>query len=737
MGDFRLGLTMHAEDSDLHGTPGGPDRRDRRGVDRRRFLLGLGVVAGAGALAACGASGTSGGPSTARKPYSALTGPDMSGSAPGVRAQDDLFRHVNGGWYDRYQLPADKVSTGAMEELGDKVEQQLKEIIESIRDPKSGSEEAKIRDVYRAFMDVGAIDSAGIEPIRPMLAAIDSAADKTALFDVVGAQQRTDGGWGVVTLMIGPDSKNSSRNIVTVAPGGGGLEKVQYTDPNSQKVRDDYRAYLRKIAELAGLPDPEGAANRVFAFETRMAAALWDNEKYRDVDATYNVYQWPQLTDLAPGFDWARWRDLQGVKPEASKDLVVMQPSYLTAAAQAWAETDIATLKDCARIGIVGSYSLVLPQTFGDARFEFTKTLQGTEKQPDRWKTAVSMVDQMVGDALGKQYVKKHFSADAKRQVEKLVDNLKAAYRASLERSTWMTPPTRSAAIAKLDQITTKLGYPDKWEDYSALQTDGKSAAANLRAGRNFYTAQDLDSLTKPVDRSKWGMLPQTVNASYNPTNNEICFPAAILQVPFFSADNQAAVNYGAIGAIIGHEIGHAFDDQGSKYDGQGNVKDWWAPADRAEFDKRTQALIAQYSQLVPIGLSPENKVNGAMTVGENLSDLGGLSIAIDAFRIAVRNRDEGTEFADATSTAPSSGAPSGAPSPEPSLAPLFLSYARSWQGKTRPEAVKESLTSAVHSPPEFRTNQVVKNIDAFADTFGVKPGDGEWLDPKDRVKLW
>ncbi|ADG79513.1 Endothelin-converting enzyme 1 OS=Tsukamurella paurometabola (strain ATCC 8368 / DSM / CCUG 35730 / CIP 100753 / JCM 10117 / KCTC 9821 / NBRC 16120 / NCIMB 702349 / NCTC 13040) OX=521096 GN=Tpau_2915 PE=4 SV=1 [Tsukamurella paurometabola] len=711
--------------------------RPKGGVDRRRFLLGLGTVAGAGVLAACGGTGTPGGPSTTRRPYSSLTGPDMSGAAPGVRVQDDLFRHVNGAWYDSFQIPPEKPSGGGMETLTDQVEKQLREIIESIRDAKAGSDEAKIRDTYRTFMDTAKIDAVGTAPLRSTLSAIDGAADRAALFDVVGAQQRTDGGWGVVGVSVSPDRKNSTRNLVHLTPTMGGLpSKAHYLDAQMQDVRDKYREFMRKTAELAGFADPAGTADRVIAVETNLARATWEREKYRDDNATYNLYQWTQLADLAPGFDWLRWRDLQGLTSETSKEVVVMQPDFLPAAATIWAKTDIEALKDCARMGIISTYADVLPQAFGDARFEFyERTLDGAQKQEERWKMGVTMVNTTLGEALGRLYVQKHFSAESKRQVEKLVENLKSAYRSAFERSQWMSPPTRTAAIAKLDKMTTKLGYPDKWEDYSTLEVGTSSAVENTRAVIAYTEQMTLDQLTKPVDRSKWNMLPQSVNASYVPTSNEICFPAAILQAPFFSVDNQAAVNYGAIGAVIGHEIGHAFDDSGSKYDGDGNLKDWWAPADRAEFDKRTKALIAQYNTLVPIGAAPGSTVNGAMTVGENLADLGGLGIAVEAFRLAVKNRDAGTEFADQSGSATPSA--SGPQAENAALVPLFLSYARSWQNKTRPEAVRESLATAMHAPPEFRTNQVVKNVDTFADTFGVRPGDGEWLEPKDRVRLW
>ncbi|NMD54701.1 MULTISPECIES: M13 family metallopeptidase [Tsukamurella] len=710
----------------------------RPGIDRRGFLVGLGLAAGAGALAACGVSDPAGGPSSAaRRPYNTLAGPDMSGAAPGVRAQDDLFRHVNGAWYDGYTMPADKVSTGAMEIMGDEVEQQLKEIVESIRDPRAGSDEAKIRDVYRTYLDTAAIEAAGTGPIRPMLAAIDGAADRAALFEVMAAQERSDNGWGIVASAIGPDGKDSTRTVVTLAPTGGALQKDQYTDPQSENIRAAYRTYLRTTARLAALPDPEATATRIFDLESRLAAETWAPEKYRDPTATYNPYKWEQLADLAPGYDWIRWRDLQGIRADVSQDVVLVQPGFLTAAARIWAETDLETLKDRARMTIVQNYSSVLPAAFRDADFQLAKVLQGVERQPERWKDAIGLLNGGLGEALGRLYVDKHFAGDAKHQAERLVTNIKSAFRTSFEQSPWMTPPTRSAAIVKLDKISTKIGYPDKWEDYTKLTTDPASAVGNLRALAMFANERSLDELSKPVDRSKWSMVPQTVNAQYDPTRNEICFPAAILQKPFYSPDSTAAVNYGAIGAVIGHEIGHAFDDSGSRYDGDGNLRDWWAPQDRAEFDKRAKAVIAQYDVLVPTGLGPGDTVNGELTVGENLADLGGLSVAIKAFRIAVANRDEGTEFADRDGAAAASSSAAAASTSDAVLVPLFLSYSRSWQSKTRPETAKEMLATDPHAPEELRVTQVVKNLDAFVAAFGVRPGDGEWLAPEERVTLW
>ena len=724
-------------DRDPFGAPSG-------GFDRRRFLAGFGVLAGTAVLAACGVSSPGGGsPSSSARPARPLTGPDLSGAAPGVRVQDDLFRHVNGAWADGYRIPADKASFNTFTELSDRALDQLKAIIEGIKDPRTRSDEAKIRDVYDSFMDTARIDREGADPIKPDLEAIDKAADKAALLDVIGAHEK-QGVSGLVGFYVDTDQKDSSKYVLSLVQSGIGLpDEAYYRVPKYAEVRDKYRAFLEKVAALAGLSDAPGVAARVLAFETSVAKGHWGRVRSRDATATYNPYPWSELAKLAPGYDWDRWQKAVGIKADDAKNVVVSQPSFLTAAAKLWADTDLNTLKDHARIQVVRAYAAYLAEPFATATFDFySKTLRGVEQQRDRWKRGVAVVEGALGEALGKLYVTKHFPSDAKHQAEQLVNNLRSAYRASFEDLDWMTPATRRAAAAKLEKIRTKIGYPEQWRDYGDLKTDGKSIVANVRASGEFENAYQLAKLAKPVDKGEWLMTPQTVNAYYNPGMNEIVFPAAILQPPFFSPDAQAAVNYGGIGAVIGHEIGHAFDDQGAKYDGDGNLKDWWEPADRAEFDKRTKALIAQHDALVPAGLPPTNKVNGGLTVGENLADLGGLSIAIAAYRIAVANRDAGTEDAAQASAAPSaeasaSAAPSAGVAADPDLTPLFLSWGRIWRNKAREASAIQSLATDPHAPNEFRANQVVKNVSAFAATFGVKPGDKEWLEPQDRVKVW
>lgn len=699
------------------------------GLDRRRFLAGSGVIAGSAVLAACGVSSPDGRVSTSSaRPARPLMGPDMSGAAPAVRVQDDLFRHVNGAWLDAYAIPAEKISFGTFDELADRALKQIREIVEGIRSPSPGSDEGKVRDFYDSFMDTARIGRQGSDPIKPDLEAIHGAADKDALLDVIGAHQRQGVG-GLVSFFVSVDRKDSSKYVLSFGQAGIGLpSEAYYRDPKHAEILGKYRAYLQKMASLAGLSDSVGVAARVLAFETAVAKGHWEAVRSRDVTATYNPYPWAELLKLAPGYDWDRWAKAVGIKADDAKNVVVLQPSFLTAAAKLWQDADLGTLKDHARVQVIRAYATYLSEPFVTTDFEFfSKALSGVEQQSERWKRAIGVTEGVLGEVLGKLYVKKHFPADVKQQAEQLVNNLLSAYRASFENLEWMTPATRRAAVDKLEKIRIKIGYPEKWRDYSSLETNSESIVGNIRSAREFWTDAQLAKLGEPVDREVWALLPQTVNASYHPSKNEITVPAAILQPPFFSPDAQAAVNYGGIGAVIGHEIGHAFDDQGSKYDGDGNLKDWWTPPDRAEFDKRTKALIAQYDTLVPAGLPPENTVNGALTVGENLADLGGLSVAIDAYRIAVANCDPGTEGAALASHTPAS----------PDLEPLFLTWGRTWRNKERETAAMQSLPLAAHAPSEFRANQVVKNIDSFAETFGVKPGDEQWLAPGERIKIW
>ncbi|APB01613.1 M13 family metallopeptidase [Nocardia seriolae] len=668
-------------------------------LDRRAFLIALGLVPAAAALASCGRD------STPKQP----TGPDLSGADDAVRVQDDLYRHVNGKWLREYQLPPDKTSFGAISEANERTESQLREIVEGIKDPKDGTDAQKIRDLYDARVDWDTVEKLGMTPLQDLFDQIDKAATKPDLAKVMGALPIG----GLIGLGVSIDSKHSDKYVPIVAQSGTGLGEEYYRKPQYAQKLAAYRPYLEKIAAGAGFADPAGMAQRVLDLETRIAAGMWDKVRNRDAEATYNRMTWAQLTELGRGFDWEPWLAGSTDRPkELFAELVVRQPSFITAAAQLWNEVDIAVWRDYLKIYLVRGYAKYLPKAINDANFDFFGTvMQGQQQRQERWRYGIDIVNGELPDLLGKLYVDKHFPASAKEEVKRMVDDLLTAYRENFRDNGWMSHPTRDAALTKLDKMRVKIGYPDKWDDYSKLTITRGKLIESLRAVNAFSSKKDMDRLGTPVDKSEWGMSPQTVNAYYSPPNNEIVFPAAYLQPPYFDKDATLAVNFGAVGATIGHEIGHGFDDQGSKYDADGNLKDWWTPEDRAAFEARAQKVVGQYDGLVPEGLTGEHKVDGKLTLGENLADLRGFQIALAAYRIAEKR----------------------AGNDNPDFQSVFLSWSRGWRSKQTPELTAE-LLSDPHSPDEFRCNQVVRNLTEFYNTFGVKEGDKLFLAQDQRV---
>ncbi|WP_238845862.1 M13 family metallopeptidase [Nocardia terpenica] len=673
-------------------------------INRRSLLIALGAVPVVTALASCSTE-----TQPAKKPP---TGPDLSGVDPAVRPQDDLYRHLNGKWLADYQLPPDKTGYSTFDEVSDRIEGQLREIVEGIHAPKDGTPEQQIRDLYDARMDTDTIEKLGMSPLQDLFDQIDKAPAKPDLAKVMGALPIG----GLIGMGVGVDQKNSNAYLPYLSQSGIGLSEQYYRKPEYADKLAAYHTYLEKIATGAGFPDPVGMAQRVFDLEKRIAAGFWDNVRTRDDDATYNLKSWSELPALAPGFDWDPWLAGNTDRPKNLFDkVVVSEPSFVTAAAQLWGEVDIAQWREYLKIAVVRQFAKYLKKDIADANFEFFgKVMNGTQQQPEQWKSAITTVDQFAGDQLGKLYVAKHFPPDAKDRAKALVEDLMAAYRENFTNSSWMSPPTREAAIAKLNKITVKIGYPDKWIDYSSVKITRGKLIESLRAVTAFENKRGMNKLGTPVDKTEWGMTPQTVNAYYESSSNSINFPAAILQPPFFDKDAEPAVNYGAIGAVIGHEIGHGFDDQGSKYDGDGNRRDWWTPQDKAAFDAKTKQLIAQYNVLVPAGLDPSQHVNGELTVGENLADLRGLMIALAAFRLLEkRNGRDNPDYTD-----------------------MFWSWARNWRNKQTRQYTESLLTNDVHSPGEFRCNQVVRNLPEFYSTFGVKDSDKLFLPQDQRVSL-
>nr|WP_089247772.1 M13 family metallopeptidase [Rhodococcus kyotonensis] len=646
------------------------------------------------------------------------SGIDLSFKDDSTRAQDDLFVHVNGKWLDEYAIPADRAVDGAFRTLYDRAEEDVRTIIQeaAASNPPVGTDAQKIGDLYSSFLDADAVEEAGLTPIASELAAVADAGDLVTLAEVLGSLQRAGVG-GSIGHYVDTDAKNSSRYLVHFSQSGIGLpDESYYREDNYAQIREAYVAHIAKMFSLAGVTYD---AQRVFDLEKKLAAGHWDVVARRDAEKSYNLVDFDTLVQNEPGFNWTAWISGLGGTTEQFAEIVVRQPPFLSTFTGLWVSADIEDWKAWLTWRIVHSRAPYLTAAIVDENFEFYgKTLSGTEENRERWKRGVSLVQDLLGEAVGKQYVERHFPADAKARMQVLVANLSEAYRRNITDLDWMSPETRQRALEKLDKFTPKIGYPDRWRDYSAIEIDASDLVGNYRRGYIAEYQRDLNKLGGPVDRDEWFMTPQTVNAYYNPGMNEIVFPAAILQPPFFDADADDAANYGGIGAVIGHEIGHGFDDQGAKYDGDGNLIDWWTDSDRTEFGKRTTALIEQYNEFEPKAL-PGHKVNGQFTIGENIGDLGGLSIAIAAYDIALEGKD-----------APVLDGLTG-------LQRVFFGWSQVWRTKARDEEAIRRLAVDPHSPPEFRCNGVVRNLDSFHEAFDVKPGDALYLDPEERVRIW
>jgi len=650
------------------------------------------------------------------------SGIDLTHVDPRTRPQDDLFGHVNGRWLTEYEIPADRATDGAFRLLYDRAEEQIRDLITeaAASGAADGTDEQRIGDLYASFMDTQTIAERGLQPLLDELALIDAAPDADALAAVLGGLQRTGVGGGA-GVYVDTDSKNSTRYLLHIGQSGIGLPDESYfRDEQHAEILAGYPVHIAKMFGLIYGGDHTDTAARIVALESKIAAAHWDVVKRRDADLTYNLRRFADLPAEAPGFDWSGWVQGLGTTPDTVAELVVRQPDYLTAFAGLWASEDLEDWKAWARWRVIHARAGLLTDDLVAEDFAFYgRTLSGTEQIRDRWKRAVSVVENLMGDALGKLYVQRHFPPEAKARMDELVANLREAYRVSIDELDWMTPETRAKALAKLDKFTPKIGYPARWRDYSAVVIKRDDLYGNYRRGYIVNSDRELAKLGGPVDRDEWFMTPQTVNAYYNPGMNEIVFPAAILQPPFFDAEADDAANYGGIGAVIGHEIGHGFDDQGAKYDGDGNLVDWWTDADRTEFGARTKALIEQYEQFTPRGLDPSHHVNGAFTVGENIGDLGGLSIALLAYKLSLKGKE-----------APVIDGLTG-------VQRVFFGWAQVWRTKSREAEAIRRLAVDPHSPPEFRCNGVVRNIDDFYEAFDVTENDELFLEPERRVRIW
>ena len=646
------------------------------------------------------------------------SGIDIESLDPLVRPQDDLFRHYNGKWISEYEMPADRSSDGIFRKLHDEAEAQVRQIIEN----SSGSGEAqKIGDLYKSFMDTDAIKARGLSPISADLARVDDIKDHHEFISVMASLEMRGIG-GIFGAAIYPDAMDSNTNILYLGQGGLSLpDESYYREEQFAQIRAAFLVHVEKMCGLVGIKDGAQVAKQILALETKIATHHWDQVKDRDATLTYNKYSRAELETLAPHFLFDTWAENAKVPGKAFETLVVCEPSFFENVSEMLG--DFAAQRDSwvawLKLNLVSASAAYLTDDIVLQNFDFyAKTLSGTPQIRDRWKRAVSVTQGALGEAIGKVYVEKYFPAQAKSEMKTLVDNLLEAYRISILDLPWMSEATKAKALEKLKKFTPKIGYPDKWRDYSTLEISAADLIGNLWRIAEFDHAYAIAKIGAPVDRDEWHMTPQTVNAYYNPLANEIVFPAAILQPPFFDLGADIAANYGGIGAVIGHEIGHGFDDQGSKYDGDGNMVDWWSDEDRSKFEELTSVLVKQFDALSPES-TPDIHVNGAFTLGENIGDLGGLGIAYKAFKLAL-NGAESPVIDGLTGDQR-----------------FFLSYAHSWRNKNRPEEVRRRIAIDPHSPDEFRCNQIVRNVQEFYEAFGVSEADELWLAPQERVRIW
>ena len=636
-----------------------------------------------------------------------------------VKPGDNFANYVNGTWLKTMKIPADKSSYGAFDLLYDQSQKDVKTIIEEAAkgNTTDGSDEQKIGDCFSSFMNRKDRDAKGITPIQSELKTIDGIANYNDLAGFFGTANRT--GISIpFNVSVYTDFKDPTKYILITWQSGLGLpEKEYYTssDAKMADIRKKYVAHIEKILQLGGIENPTENATKIMALETSLANQHMKKEDTRDMLKLYNKYATADLNKLMPDFNWTAMLTKASVEKE--KSIVVTQVEYLKNLNTIIKNTPIDTWKIYLKWGLINRSASLLTTELDNQNFNFyKKTLYGTEKPEEDWKRAVNTVNGSLGEVVGKVYVKKHFSPEAKERMVTMVKNLLNAYAESIKKLDWMSAETKKQALNKVDKFMIKIGYPDKWRDYSSLKIAKNDLYGNTQRAIAFEYQRNLDKLGKPVDRTEWGMTPQTVNAYYNPSLNEIVFPAAILQPPFFDLKADDAVNYGAIGAVIGHEIGHGFDDQGSTFDGDGVMKNWWTAADLAAFKAKTNALVAQYNGFKAFS---DLNINGEYTLGENIGDLGGLSIAIKAYKATLKGKE-----------APVLDGFTG-------MQRVFLGWGQVWGEKTREEALRSQIASDPHSPAKFRINGVVRNIPEFYEAFKIKPTDSLYLAPEKRVKIW
>ena len=656
------------------------------------------------------------GAAVSAKPELGDWGFDLSGRDTSVAPGASFFDYANWSYVKALTSPQDRSRYGAFDALSARSEERVRDILQAAAADKAAvGEEALIGAFFRAYMDESRVEALGAKPLEPKLAAIRGATDRSALAAEMGEAAKSFYGT-LFAQGIGPDPKDPTHYVAFLAQHGLGLpDRDYYLQPSFAEKKAAYQTYVAETLKRVDWPDAESQAKAIVELETRIAEASWPKAEGRDPVKTYNPMTPAELEAVAPGFDWKAF--LAAADLGGAPRVVVGQKSAFPKLAAIWAATPLTTLKAWQAYKVVDSASPYLSKSFDEAYFAFHgKTLSGQPQERPRWKRAAGELDQDVGEAVGKVYVAKYFPASSKATMEALIGDLRQALAARIQRVTWMSPATKQKALQKLSMLTVKVGYPSKWRDYSALKVNANDLFGDVERAQAFEWARQVKRLGGPVDRTEWGMTPQTVNAYYNPSMNEIVFPAAILQPPFFDPGADPAVNFGGIGGVIGHEMTHGFDDQGRQFDGTGALIDWWAPDDAAKFKVQTARLGAQYSAFE---VAPGAHVNGDLTMGENIADLGGLLLGLDAYHMSLKGQ------------------------PAPVIDGLtgeqrvFLGWAQVWRSAIRPDEARRRLVIDPHSPSQFRVNGVVRNIDAWYDAFGVKPGDALYVAPDQRVKIW
>ena len=677
------------------------------------LLLGAGTSV---AQTADAPTGYAAAPSTPGHPSLGTFGFDMDGMDTSVRPGQDFNAYASGNYLRNTPIPADKASYGAFHILNDRAQADLKALIdESVANPTANADAGRIAAMYGSFMDTATIERLGAAPLRADLDAVRAADTREKMAALMG---RSMGRFGasIVGVDIFEDLRDPSKNSAYISQSGLGLpDRDYYLEASFADQKAAYQAYVAQVLTLAGWANGEQAAADIVAFETRIAEQHWTQVQTRQIDKIYNPTTIAQLTASAPGFDWAGWAAAAGVADAPS--LIAATDTALPGIARVYAETPVATLQSWQAFHIIDQAAPYLSQAFVDANFAFHGTvLSGRQEDQPRWKRGVELADGALGEVLGREYVARHFPPASKAQMETLVANLRAAMTERLRNLDWMSEETRQQALYKMSKFGVKIGYPEQWRSYDGLTLRADDLYGNVERSSAFEWAFNLSKLTKPVDPLEWGMTPQTVNAYYNPPRNEIVFPAAILQPPFFDPNADPAVNYGGIGAVIGHEITHGFDDQGRKVDGDGVLRDWWTAEDATRFEARAAVLGAEYSALSPL---PGVNVNGDLTMGENIADLGGLLMALDAYHRSLNGQ------------------------PAPVINGLtgdqrvFLGWAQVWRNSSRDEYLRQQVTTDPHAPAQYRAVVPPRNIDAWYAAFGVQPGDEQYLAPDARARIW